>query len=214
MIVLDIETTGLDPDKHSVVSVGAVEFDPIKLGFKSGNSKSRHKISQPENQFYQECRIWEGAEIMPEALDVHGMSREEITSSDKQSLENLMKLLLSWVESCDYHTMAGHNVHFDLGFVKNSLRRYDLKNVFQQRVIDTHSLTWMHMVKQGKERPTKDKHSAVSSDFVFKYVGIEYKRGDHNALEDAKLTAEAISRLLYDEKLLGEYGEHEIPWAG
>jgi DNA polymerase III epsilon subunit-like protein len=210
MIVLDVETTGLDPSKHSVVSIGAVEFDPVKLGFESDNAK----VSQPENQFYQECRMWKGAEIMPEALDVHGMSREEITSPDKQSLESLMKSLLSWVEGCDNHTMAGHNVHFDLDFVTDSFRRYDLKNVFQQRVVDTHSLTWMHMVKQGNERPTKDKHSAISSDFVFKYVGINYQRGDHNALEDAKLTAEAISRLLYDEKLLGEYSEHEIPWAG
>ncbi|PSO45347.1 MAG: hypothetical protein BRC25_02470 [Parcubacteria group bacterium SW_6_46_9] len=219
MIVLDIETTGLNPDKHSVVSVGAVEFDPVKLGFESDNSKSRHKISQPENQFYQECRMWEGAEIMPEALEVIDLTREDITDKSKQSPESLLKNFIGWVEACDRQTIAGHNVHFDLQFLNDTGRRFDLENTlsarrgyFYDRVVDTHSLAWMKLVKDGNTPATDDGHSRINSDFLFDYVGIEYQRGEHNALEDAKLTAEAISRLLYDEKLLGEYGEHEIPW--
>jgi len=39
MIVADIEATGLDPRKHSILSIGAVDFE------------------HPERQFYGECRI-------------------------------------------------------------------------------------------------------------------------------------------------------------
>jgi len=219
MIVLDIETTGLNPDKHSIVSVGAVEFDSLKLGLESGNSKSYHKVSQPENQFYQECRIWEGAEIMPEALEVIDLTREDVKDKSKQSPETLLKNLIGWVEKCGRQTIAGHNVHFDLQFLNDTGRRFDLENTlsarrgyFYDRVVDTHSLAWMKLVQSGKTPATDDGHSRINSDFLFDYVGIDYGRGEHNALEDAKLTAETISRLLYDKKLLGEYDKYEIPW--
>ena len=47
MIVVDVETTGVDARKNSIVSIGAVDFENQK------------------NQFYGECKIWEGAEIDP-----------------------------------------------------------------------------------------------------------------------------------------------------
>ena len=45
-----MEFSGLDPRKHSIVSIGAVDFE------------------NPSRQFYKECRIWHGAEIVPESL--------------------------------------------------------------------------------------------------------------------------------------------------
>jgi hypothetical protein len=63
----------------------------------------------------------------------------------------------------------------------------------------------MKLVQAGKTPATDDGHSRINSDFLFDYVGIDYQRGEHNALEDAKLTAEAISRLLHEEKLFAEF---------
>ena len=45
MIIADVETTGVDSRLCSLVSIGAVEFD------------------SPNNQFYVECRAFEGAHI-------------------------------------------------------------------------------------------------------------------------------------------------------
>jgi hypothetical protein len=61
MLVVDCEMTGLEPDQHSIVSVGAVDLD------------------HPERQLYEECRAWDGAKIEDEALAVNGFTREQIT---------------------------------------------------------------------------------------------------------------------------------------
>ena len=59
MIIVDVESTGIEPEKHSILSIGALDFD------------------NPENQFYGECRAWDWAHIMDESLVVNGFSREE-----------------------------------------------------------------------------------------------------------------------------------------
>ena len=66
MIVVDVETTGSIPYRHSIVSIGAVEFE------------------NPTNQFYEECRIFEGAEIEDIAMKVNGFSYDEINDPSKK----------------------------------------------------------------------------------------------------------------------------------
>lgn len=68
------------------------------------------------------------------------------------------------------------------------------------------------MIQNGEAVPEDDGYSGLNSDFIFKYVGITEERGEHDALEDAKLTAEAISRLAYGKQLLEEYKQFPIPW--
>lgn len=92
MIILDVETTGTDPLKHSLVSIGALDF------------------SSPEIRFYEECRIWEGAHIMPAALEVNGYSEEEITNPQKQSEGELIAHFLSWLFERESMVIAGQNV--------------------------------------------------------------------------------------------------------
>jgi DNA polymerase III epsilon subunit-like protein len=120
--------------------------------------------------------------------------------------------LLEWIQTCEEWTIAGHNVHCDIEFIDRAAREFDIEplghgrgGVFHDRIIDTHSLVWMDSVRSGKNLPKGGRYSDVSSDFVFKHVGIDHERDTHNALEDAKLTAEAISRLLYDKKLFDEF---------
>ena len=58
MIIIDVETTGLDPERCSLVSIGAVDF------------------SCPERQFYGECQAWDGAEVSADALAINGFTKE------------------------------------------------------------------------------------------------------------------------------------------
>jgi DNA polymerase III epsilon subunit-like protein len=196
MIIIDVEATGTEYDKHSIVSLGAIEYE------------------NPTNQFYDECRIWDGAHIMDEALAVCGFSREEVTDPSKKTEGELIRAFVAWSEEIAERTLAGQNISFDRDYVKFACMREHIDNDFAHRTIDTHTLAWMHMVKAGINPPIDLAHrrSALNLDAALNYVGIPDEPQPHNALTGAMSHAEVIARLLHDKKLLPEFEQFEIPW--
>lgn len=194
MIVVDIEASGVNYVKHSIVSIGGLD------------------LANPENRFYGECRIWDGAHFMEEALEVNGMSESEIKDPNKQTEGELTKEFLEWGKRVKDHMLAGQNVSFDRDFLKAAAERAHLNWELAHRTIDTHSLAWMHMIKRGYEPPILNQRSALNLDAVLNYCGIPNEPEPHNALTGALSHAEIISRLLYDKKLLPEFDKYPIPW--
>jgi len=47
--------------------------------------------------------------------------------------------------------------------------------------------------------------SAINLDKILEFLGIKVVGQTHNALEDAQLTAEVLSRLIYGKPLLEKY---------
>lgn len=196
MLALDIEATGTEYHKHSIVSLGALD------------------MANPENRFYEECRIWDGAHVMEEALEVNGFTHEEITDSTKQTEGELVEKFLAWSEQLADRTLAGQNVSFDRDFIKGACERAGLNYPFAHRTVDSHTLAWMHMTKRGLTPPIDPEHkrSAMNLDAVLNYTGIPEEPTPHNALTGALSHAEVIHRLLYDEKFLPEFEQYELPW--
>ncbi len=197
MIAVDVEASGIGPDTHSIVSVGALDLD------------------NPNNQFYEECRVWEGAHINDEALAVNGFSRGQITDAQKQSEAELVHKFAAWAAASADRTLAGQNVSFDRDILEAAARRAGHTEwPFAHRTIDVHSLCWMHQIKRGLTPPVdpEKKRSALNLDAILLYCGIPEEPKPHNALTGAKCHAETISRLLYDKKLLPEFTQFEIPW--
>src|SRR3989344_4491426 len=100
MIVLDVETTGLNPEKNSLVSIGALDF------------------YDPEDRFYEECRAWDGAEVWPEALLRNGYTEEEVRNPDKKTEADITLNFFEWLKSKNDITIAGQNCYIDLQFVE------------------------------------------------------------------------------------------------
>jgi DNA polymerase III epsilon subunit-like protein len=196
MIVIDVESSGTNYEKHSILSLGALDFD------------------HPDNQFYEECRIWEGARIMDEALEINGITAEEAMSVNKQTEAELIRKFLKWAEPIRDHTFAGQNVSFDRDFIKAACDRADLNYPFAHRTIDTHTLCYMHMVKRGLTPPFDEekRRTALNLDAVLNYCGIPDEPMPHNALTGAQSHAEVTARLLFDKPLLPAFGEYPIPW--
>lgn len=193
MIVVDVETTGIDPKRHSIVSIGAVDF------------------SNPENQFYQECRIWDGAEIDEEALKINGFSEEDIKSHDKITEKELINNFLQWIENIGDKTIAGENPSFDRDFLKFSAERNGIKWPLGYRTVDLHTLCYTHQLKRGINPPIKNGKSDLNTDKILEYVGLPAEPKPHNALIGAKMEAEAFSRLIYGKGLLKEFENYPIP---
>jgi DNA polymerase III epsilon subunit-like protein len=197
MIIVDVESSGTEAGKHSILSVGVIDFE------------------HPERQMYEECRAWDNAKIEDEALAVNGFSLEQATDATKQSEAELVHKFIKWAEGMPDTTFAGQNVSFDRDFLRAAaMRAGHTEWPFAHRTIDTHTLAWMHMVKRGVTPPIDPlkHHSSLNLDAVLLYCGIPEEPQPHNALTGAKSHAEVISRLLYGKKLLPEFEKFEIPW--
>lgn len=196
MIIIDIEASGVDYKKHSIVSIGALDF------------------SNPTNRFYGECRIWNGAHIMDEAIAVCGFTKDQITDQNKKSEAELVQEFMEWSQHMADRTLTGQNVSFDRDMLKAGCERAGLPWDLAYRTLDTHTFCWMHIVKRGLIPPIDPQHrrSALNLDAVLNYCGIEDEPEPHNALTGALSHAEVTSRLLNNKKLLPEFSQFEIPW--
>ena len=189
MLVLDIEGSGLSYEKNSIVSLGAIDLE------------------NPTNRFYAECRVWDGAHIEPDALEVNGFSEEEVTDPNKMTEAELIRNFIGWAQDLHNRTFVGQNVSYDRDMAKAAAHRAHLDWNFAHRTIDVHTLGWMHMVKRGLVPPLDEEHhrSALNLDVLLNYCGIPEEPQPHNALTGALCHAEVISRLLHNKKLLPEF---------
>lgn len=196
MLVLDTESSGLRADLHSILSIGAIDF------------------RNPDNRFYGECRIWDGAEIMDDALAVNGFTYEQAIDATKQTETELVAAFLDWSETLPERTLVAQNVAFDRIMLETAARRGGLNWNLAHRTVDIHTLAWMHMTKANGVPPVDETHrrSSLNSKTVLNYCGLPKEPDPHNALTGALWHAEVTSRLLYDKKLLPEFEQFDIPW--
>jgi DNA polymerase-3 subunit epsilon len=118
-IVLDTETTGLDPGAgHRVVEVGAVELiNHIPSG------RTFHRYVNPER------------DVPAEACAVHGLSTEFLR--DHPCFSAIVEELEAFILG---DKLIIHNASFDLGFLNAELARLGRGALDSQRVIDTLAL--------------------------------------------------------------------------
>lgn len=197
MIVLDVETTGLDPRTGSILSLGALDLD------------------EPSNQFYDECRIWDGAHVTDEALAINGFTREELNDATKKTEAELISAFIVWAtDRPKNRILAAQNVSFDLEYVQEACKRAGIECPFGKRTVDTHTLVWLHMTGRGIEPPlNRSLHSAINLDFALRYCGVPEEPKPHNALTGAYCHAEVISRIAYNRILLPDFSTFPIPWT-
>jgi DNA polymerase-3 subunit epsilon len=103
-VVLDTETTGLDPRSgHRIIEVACIEMENRRL-----TGRHLHKYTNPERE------IDEGAQA------VHGISLEFL--ADKPKFADIADEFLEFISGAE---LIIHNAPFDLGFLNAELRRLD-----------------------------------------------------------------------------------------
>ena len=143
-------------------------------------------------------------------LDVIGKTEEELRDKNKQSQKELLKKFFAWIKTRKMKALVCQNA-LDIYFLNVKLRKYGLEKPFHFRFFDTHSIAHTKYFEKNKEFLVEEDFSGMGLSNILKFCGIEDNREAHNALEDAKLTAECFSRLMFGEKLLDEYLQNEIP---
>jgi DNA polymerase III epsilon subunit-like protein len=197
MIALDVETSGLDPHKASILSIGAVD------------------TNEPTNRFYEECSVWDGALISDEAIAINGFTKESIEPgfAGKKTEGELIAAFTLWaLDIPTNRTLVAQTPSFDRDFVRAACERAGIQFPFAARTLDTHTMCWLHMTARGIAPPESKMHSALNLDAALIYCGIPQEPKPHNALTGALCHAEVFARIAYTKKLLPEFILYEIPW--
>lgn len=195
MIVVDVETTGTHPDRHAILSIGAVDFEA------------------PARQFFGECRIWDGALIESDALAVNGFTPEQATDPARPAQEELLGRFISFCRDTPVRVLGGFNTAFDRDFLQAAAVRCNLDWLFGHRVLDLHSFAWMHIRRSGAFPPLRSGRSRLSASDIMVYCGLPPEPKPHHGLTGAKMEAESFSRLLRGRGLLDEYAAYPVPDA-
>jgi DNA polymerase III epsilon subunit-like protein len=198
MIVFDIETTGVNAQKHSIISIGAVDMD---------------HADEEKGRFYLECRIWDGAHIEADSMVVNGMTEEQVKDPSKPEEGEAVRQFFAWLAGRESLVLAGHNPMFDLSFLQAAAARHHVDFPIAHRSLDLHTICYVHMVQKGEIVPIKNKKSDLNSDAVMKYVGIPSEPKPHIAINGAVWEAEALSRLIFNKNLLEQFAQYPIPWV-
>jgi DNA polymerase III subunit epsilon len=115
-IVLDTETTGLDPYQgHRLVEVGCVE-----LANRIPTGQTFHHYLNPER------------DVPAEAFAVHGLSADFLR--DKPGFVEIADELLAFIGEAP---LVAHNAVFDLGFLNAELERAAKPLIERERLVDT-----------------------------------------------------------------------------
>lgn len=189
MIFLDLETSGLDPLKHGILSIGAVN-------------------TETKETFYLEPRLEEFKEIDPRALEVNGFTEEDVRDPSRISLGQALNEFMEWVQRCEIKTLGGQNTHFDAGFLKEAMGRHNIEWIFGHRYVDLFSTAINVYQRETIKIPIKDGRFDINLDVILESVGLE-REGHHKALDDALLEAEAYNRLVKGKSLIEKFGEFD-----
>ncbi len=167
LVVLDTETTGLDPKQgHKIIEIGCVEMINRRL---TGNNY--HQYLQPDRE------IDEGAQA------VHGISPEFL--ADKPRFPDIVKDLIKYLDGAE---LIIHNAPFDVGFLNNELSLAGAE--FGQ--VTTYCTVIDTLVMARKMRPGKKNNL----DILCKEYDVNNTHRDlHGALLDSELLAEVYLRM-------------------
>lgn len=175
ILVVDLETTGLHSQSHSILQIGAVW------------------LTGGVGEFSMDCRMWPGAKWTEGAYQVNGITQERAEDPSLPTEGEAVLAFYEWI-GIEPIMLAGLNPSFDRGFVHEALRRAGLKGVspFPHRVVDLHTLTISYALVKDDLIPSRGLHT----DEIYAVLGLPPEKRPHQALEGARREAEALRMLL------------------
>lgn len=161
-VILDTETTGLEPERgHRIIEIGCIELVNRRI-----TGRRFHRYLNPERD------IDEGAQA------VHGLSREQLEVEPR--FAEIASELLAFLEGAE---LVIHNAAFDVGFLEAELRRLSTgPTTIHERCTVLDTLQLARQLHPGQRN---------SLDALCKRYTVDNSQRElHGALLDAQILAE------------------------
>lgn len=180
LLIFDTETGGLDPAIHSLLSIGGVVWE-------DGRIVDTIEINIVEDQIT--------ADIKALAVNKIDLAEHKANGVDIYDAINLWEAFVTKHFGTKKVELCGHNVGFDLGFLKRFYRLSSREQFYDKRYsyrsLDTISLAFG--LKLSGKLPLQKLNLAS----LWKHYGIEVSQDKaHNALTDALVTAEILNKMI------------------
>ncbi|WP_271068679.1 3'-5' exonuclease [Caulobacter sp. NIBR1757] len=182
LLVVDTETGGLDASSASILSIAGVLWE-------SGRTGERFLINVAEPEI---CADDRSLEINKIDIEKHILSAVEPAEAVKL-IDTFIQDNFDGSDQKDGIVLAGHNVNFDVSFLKRLYRLagQSFDERFSHRVLDTASV--IRFLSLSGQLPLWDSNSTSA----FEYFGISPPGRDrHTALGDAVATASLLTNLV------------------
>ena len=168
-VIIDTETTGLNPDEgHEVIEFGAiVMLDGLKT------EKIELKI-KPEAL----------DRASPEAMRVNGYNDYKWRYAIPQS--QAVKFIYAFIESNRDGLFVGHNLQFDKRFIEAMGKKHNVDLILSSPYMDTRDLCRANLAPYGLE--------SMRLDNICSFLGWR-RRNAHTALSDCEDCARLIQNL-------------------
>lgn len=177
-VIVDIETSGLDDEKHAILEVAAIFLE------------YNNTILKPYKTLHYHVAPFQNALFDPKAMEIHKikpdhpfrMAIDEVTFLTELN-QHIEKELVE--NECRKAILTGHNPSFDLGFLLQAGKRCQIKpNIHPFSTFDTATLSALTFGQTVLAR-------ALSAS------GIEHDADEaHSALYDAEQTAKLFCHIV------------------
>ncbi|MBA3810483.1 MAG: DNA polymerase III subunit epsilon [Caulobacteraceae bacterium] len=187
-IVLDTETTGLDPRTgHRIVEIACVELDDLA----------------PTGQHFH-CYVDPEREIDPDAERVHGLSRAFLAGKPRFAEAAVAHAFLAFVGEA---AVIAHNAGFDRGFINHELVLAGHPPLHEARWVDTLGLAQARFPGMSNSLDSlckryrislaeREKHGALIDARLLAHVYLELRGGRERTLDLVAASARGVGSMV------------------
>ncbi|MEJ6077672.1 ribonuclease T [Vibrio sp. 1-Bac 57] len=186
-VIIDIETSGLDPHCHAILEIAAIFPEMDEQGYLNSVDKIHFHVMP-----------FEGAELDPKALSFTGIDpfnplRNAV--DEREALTEIFKKVRKYqkLNDCNRAIIVAHNASFDQGFINKATDRCKLKRVpfHPFASFDTASMAGLTLGQTVLAKACAE-------------AGVDYNNKEaHSALYDTEVTAELFYYMVNRYKALG-----------
>ena len=178
IVVLDVETSGLDPARHGILEIGA------------------QKLATGE-EFECQVRLAEDREYDRGVFRINGVSETVARHEERMSIDAALFELAGWLgappDGCKGWMIAGSNPKFDDAFLRAAVPSMDSQFVswpFLRHLLDLATVAITYCIATGAPMP-----SSLSADAIYRMLGLSEEPKPHRALQGVTYEAGAFKQM-------------------